>query len=210
MAFSGKDVSPEKHTGFTFKGREIILSKTRGSPPTAREKKGFYSEQKKIEALTIFAVTGNIAEVERLTGVTRFIFKKWQKEAWYQEVLEDLRAENDSTFDAAFTKILEKLIGAIDDRVVNGDFVVLKDGSLIRKPVTLRDAVGAMMITVDKRQLLRGKPTSRTETTSVEKKLEKLVEQFESLAKKGRPVAIVPDDQDMPEPLLAEYIEKGN
>lgn len=187
MAFAGKDVSEEKHTGFTFKGREIVLSKTRGAPPTGNEKQGFHTDKKRIEALTIFAITGNIAEVERLTGVSRHMFKKWQKEEWFHEALDDLRNENDSQFDAAFTGIIEKLIGAINDRVANGDFIVLRDGSLIRKPVSLRDVIGAMMITIDKRQLLRGKPTSRSESVTVENRLEKLVEHFESLAKKGRP-----------------------
>ena len=210
-----KDVTnPEKRTGFTFNGREIVLAKTRGAPPTGKEKPGFYSDKKKVEALTIFAVTGNIAEVERLTGVTRHIFKKWQKEEWFHEALEDLRNENDHQFDAAFTDIIEKLIGAINDRVANGDHVVLRDGTIIRKPVSLRDVIGAMMITIDKRQLLRGKPTSRSESVSVENRLEKLVMHFESLAKKGRPT-IKPASGDAltglgaPDPVLLEgtYVE---
>lgn len=207
MAFSGKDTSPEKQTGFTFNGREVILSKTRGAPTTGKEKSGFYSEKKKIEAITIFAVTGNIAEVERLTGVTRYIFKTWQRESWFHEVLEELRNENDHQFDAAFTSIIEKLIGAINDRVANGDHVVLRDGTIIRKPVSLRDVIGAMMITIDKRQLLRGKPTSRSESVSVENRLEKLVSQFENLAKKGRPTnapTAALEGLSAPDPVIVE------
>lgn len=196
-----------ENTGFTFKGKDIVLSKTRGRPPTGKEKPGFYSDKKKIEALTVYAITGNISEVERLTGVTRHMFKKWQKEEWFTQTLEELRSENDTVFDAAFTKIIEKLIGSINDRVDNGDFVVLRDGSLIRKPVSLRDVIGAMMITIDKRQLLRGKPTSRSESVSVENRLEKLVQHFESLAKKGRPKTAPTASQDglqAPLPLLVE------
>ena len=213
-----KDVSPDKKTGFTFKGREIVLSKTRGAPTTGKEKKGFYTDKKKVEALTIFAVTGNIAEVERLTGVTRHIFKKWQKEEWFADTLEDLRSENDHQFDAAFTSIIEKLIGAINDRVANGDHVVLRDGTIIRKPVSLRDVIGAMMITIDKRQLLRGKPTQRSESVTVENRLEKLVSHFETLAKKGRPTKETAPTTDVegfsaPDPVILEdtYVEdKGN
>ena len=189
MAFGEqKDVGQDKKTGFTFNGREVVLAKTRGAPPTGKHKSGFYSEKKKIEAITIFAVTGNIAEVERLTGVTRYIFKTWQREPWFHEALDELRNENDHQFDAAFTSIIDKLIGAINDRVANGDHVVLRNGEIIRKPVSLRDVIGAMMITIDKRQLLRGRPTSRTESVSVENRLEKLVSHFETLAKKGRPI----------------------
>lgn len=190
MAFDLKDVSPEKKTGITFGGREIVLAKARGGNTAGGrgEKQGFYSEKKKIEAMTVWAITGNIAEVTRLTGVHYAIFKKWQKEPWFQEALEELRSENDHKFDSAFTDIISKLIDAINDRVANGDHVVLRNGEIIRKPVSLRDVIGAMMITIDKRQLLRGKPTSRSESVTVENRLEKLVSHFETLAKKGRPI----------------------
>ena len=191
MAFDHKDVTnPEKRTGITFQGREIILAKTRGGNTAGGrgDKQGFFSEKKKLEAMTIWAVTGNIAEVTRLTGIDYSVFKRWQKEPWFQEALEELRNENDHKFDSAFTDIIDKLIGAINDRVANGDHVVLRNGEIIRKPVSLRDVIGAMMITIDKRQLLRGKPTSRSESVTVENRLEKLVSHFETLAKKGRPV----------------------
>lgn len=219
MSFDSKDVSPEKKTGFTFKGREIVLSKTRGNPEHFKNhKSGFYTDKKKVEALTVYAITGNIAEVERLTGVTRHSFKKWQQEEWYKEALDELRSENDSVFDASFTKIIEKLINSINDRVDNGDHVVLRNGDIIRKPVSLRDVIGAMMITIDKRQLLRGKPTSRSESVSVENRLEKLVQHFESLAKKGRPaVKSAPtshqDGLQAPSPLLVmdeDQPQEGN
>lgn len=212
MAFDHKDVTnPEKRTGVTFNGREIVLAKTRGGNTAGGKghKQGFWSEKKKIEAMTVWAVTGNIAEVTRLTGIDYAVFKGWQKEQWFQEALEELRNENDHKFDAAFTDIVAKLIDAINDRVANGDHVVLRNGEIIRKPVSLRDVIGAMMITIDKRQLLRGKPTSRSESVTVENRLEKLVSHFETLAKKGRPIKEVAPTADVaglsaPDPVVQD------
>lgn len=209
MALAGNDVSPEKKSGFTFQGKEIVLSKTRGRPARQRTSgAGLVEDKKRIEALTIYAVTGKDSEVIKLTGVGQKQLKSWKKEQWWQEGLEEIRNENDHQFDAAFTGILEKVIGAINERLVKGDEIVFKDGTRAMKQVSLRDLVGALAYTMDKRQVIRGRPTSRTETVSVDNRLDKLNNHFVELAKKQRkehiaPVA-APDAAGAPLPLLDE------
>lgn len=209
MVGDQKDVSPEKRTGFTHEGKEIVLSKQRGRPPTGRAaaNPNFFSDKKKIEAVTIYAVTGNVSEVERITGVSRATFKKWQQEEWYLQLIEQLRNENDGKFESVATEILNKLTDAINDRVERGDYVVLKDGSMIRKPVTLRDLIGAMMITFDKRQMVRGRPTSRSESVSIEGRLEKIIDQFTQLSKKSTADRSPVGTFETPQPTLVEETE---
>lgn len=220
MAFGNSPVDPSKKTGFTFQGREIILSKIRGRKQETRTQP-LNEDKKKIEVLTVYGVCGHMGQTAELTGVSVDTIRKWRKEEWFREGMEELRNENDIQFEGVFTKMLEKMVGVIDDRATNGDYVVLRDGTLIRKPVSLRDAVGAMMIAFDKRQMVRNRPTSRAETVSVENRLEKLVQHFTDLSKKTREerkeeLQVTPsttsDGQIAPTPVLegSTYATKGS
>lgn len=133
----------------------------------------------------MYAVTGNKTLVESLTGVSREVIGRWAREEWFQQLLDAVRAENDHAIDVKQTQIVSKALDQIEDRVENGDFHVLKDGQVIRKPMGGKDLSLVTAINIDKRQLLRGKPTSRTETTnvkSVEDKLEELATNFRRIA----------------------------
>lgn len=205
MGFVGKDVSEEKQTDFTFKGLPLLLIKTRGRPPSGKMavgKTGWWSEKKRIEATTLFAATGNFSEVSRLSGVPAQTLKSWSKEDWFLRLLEDIRAENDQQIDAKFSKIVNTALDQVLDRLENGDTVLLRDGSAVKKPIGARDLSQITSMNVDKRQLLRGKPTSRTEKISENDRLQKLENMFLKLAeKKTKPPEIIQD---------VEFIEVKN
>ena len=190
MSFKGADVSPEKKTGFTYQGKEIILSKTRGAPMHGIEKKqGWYPDEKRIEVATIYAVTGSKDRTGALTGVPVSTIGGWIHKTWFRDLLEAIRAENDYLIDAKTTEIVNKSLEAILDRIDNGDYAILRDGTLVRKPVGAKDLSLVTAINIDKRQLLRGKPTSRSEQIAPEqinKKLEDLAASFRKIA--SRPI----------------------
>lgn len=183
------NVGEDKHTGFKYQGKEIVLSKTMGAPHSGiATKPGWYSDEKRIEVATLFAVTGSKTRVEALTGVPRSTVARWLREDWFQSLLDAIRAENDQLLDAKMTEIVVKALDQIEDRVENGDYVVMRDGGLVRKPVGAKDLSLVQAINLDKRQLLRGKPTSRTEQVTnqtVEKKLLDLAENFRKLANRA-------------------------
>lgn len=195
MAFAGKDCSPDKKTGFHFRGKEIILSKTRGRPMHPHWKKGYYTDKERIEAVALYAATGSYPRVAELTGISAPTLRGWGKEEWFHTLLEEIRAENDQAIDAKFNDIIGKALDQLGDRVENGDFVLTKDGELLRKPVAARDLSIVTAINIDKRQLLRGKPTSRTEAVanqSVEQRLLTLANEFKKLTgRKPKPPEIV-------------------
>ena len=195
MAFAGKDCGPDKHTGFTYKGREIILSKTRGRPMHPHWKKGYYTDKERIEAVALYAATGSYPRVAELTGIGVGSLRKWSKEDWFGALLDEIRAENDQAIDAKFNNIIGTALDKLADRVENGDFVLTKDGELVRKPVGARDLSIVTAINIDKRQLLRGKPTSRTESIanqSVEQRLLTLANEFKKLTgRKPKPPEII-------------------
>lgn len=184
MAFELPSTPENKKTGFTYKGKGIVLSKTQGRPLTDHYKLGWYPDTKRIEVCTLYAVLGSVKKVSDLTDVSVDAIRKWRTEEWFKEMLEEIREENDEAIDAKFTSLVGKSLDQLDDRIDNGDHVVLRDGSVVRKPVGARDLALVTAINIDKRQLLRGKPTSRTESVTTEGRLANLAVQFAALAAK--------------------------
>lgn len=194
MAFQGEDCGPEKRSGLTYHGNEIILSKTRGRPVTglvARGiERGIFPEIKRVEAATTYAVTGSAPHVAELTGIPEATIRSWRKQEWFQAILKEVWSENNELLNTKLTNSIQKAQDLLDDRLDNGDTKVLKDGTLVRVPISGKDLSLITAINFDKRQILRGEPTSRSETVGpgekVVSKLEQLAETFKALANKTR------------------------
>lgn len=184
-----------RDSGYTFKGKPILLQKTMGRPKTGLVamgmEKGIYPEEKRIEVTTLYAATGNIKQVSEFTGVPVGTIKNWRKQIWFYELLKEIREENNEKIDANFNEIIEQALFQLLDRVKNGDFVFNAKMELVRRPLTGKDLSLVAAINIDKRQLLRGEPTSRSEAVRGEDekgltRIEKLAETFENLAKHGQ------------------------
>lgn len=186
MAFAHKGVSKEKRTGWMFRGREIVLTKSRGRPLNGIVKKhGYYPEEKKLEAAALYAMTGDPVRVHELCGVPTSALRGWMKQPWFQDVLSEIKQENNERLDAKLTEIVQKSQDLILDRLENGDYRVTKDGDEYRLPVGIRDLALVSAISVDKRQIVRNKPTSITQHQGGNTNtLEQLAQTFIELAQK--------------------------
>ena len=149
-----------------------------------RRAKGWYPEEKKIEVAALFAAgVSNSKELERLTGVKDTAIRKWKTEDWWPEMLERIHVAHDQETVSKFTKIIDNSLEQIQDRLINGDYIYdKKSGEIIRKPVSLKDATSTASVIVDKRQLLRGKPTSRSESVGTAERLKKLADEFKKFS----------------------------
>lgn len=178
-------LSDEKKTGWTYKGKEILLTRPMGRPKTGLTamglEKGIYPEETRIRACTLFAALGKVQEVSELADVPAKTINAWRKTQWWRDLLLEIREENNELLDAKLSEALELSLNLIIDRLKEGDFAFNKKGELVRKPVGIRDLSLVNAISVDKRQLLRGLPTSRTESVSGSN-LDKLAEAFTKLA----------------------------
>lgn len=195
-----KNVGDDKRTGFTFRGQNILLSKQQGKPKQGLIakgiEKGMYPEEKKIEAAAVYAATGSMIRVEEVTGVPMSTLKSWRASEDFQILLREVWEENNERIDAKFTEIIQKSLDQVIDRLDNGDFIVTRTGQLVRKPISAKELSLVQAINVDKRQLLRGLPTSRSESGNgaSEKtvvRLEKLAETFKNLAQYGRDPKVI-------------------
>ena len=185
------DLSPEKNTGYTFKGEPILLQKQRGRPvtggvPRAMEQ-GIFPQEKYVAAATLFAATGSVAEVSKLTDIPEKTLKVWIRQKAFKDLLNEIREENDEKIDVAYTEIIGSALEGLKDRLKDGDYVPNKFGDLRRVPVKARDLAATTATITTQRQLIRGKPTSRTEQVGDLKRLEMLAEQFVKMTQNSRP-----------------------
>lgn len=138
-----------------------------------------WSEQKKIEAVTTYLAVGKFPLVEAVTGVPRATLKQWRLQPWWKELEEDIRREDEYELDAKLSKIIDRSLDAVAERIEGGEFRIdPKTGQIRRVPVTLKDVHRVAVDLVDKRNLIRGKPTSRVEKTETVDTLAKLAAQF--------------------------------
>jgi hypothetical protein len=177
----------------------------RPGPPTDLEKrltgkhklqvpKNWWPEEKRIEVAALYAAGMTSAiELSRLTGVPKPTVLKWRGEDWWPEMLDRIHSSIDQDNVSKLTKIVDTSLDVIQDRLINGDYIYdKKTGQIHRKPVALRDANIVASTVVDKRQLLRGKPTSRSEKVNVDARLLKLAEEFAKFAQ-AKEITVEPE-----------------
>lgn len=165
-------------------GRPSYMTQFINGKTRLRRRAGWYPEEKKIEVAALFAAgMSNSTDLARMTGINAATIRDWRTSEWWPEMLEKIHAMHDEETVSKFTGIVDKSLEVIQDRLNNGDYAITKAGEVVRKPVSLRDAAVAGAIIVDKRQLLRGKPTSRSESVGVDARLSKLAEEFKKFSK---------------------------
>lgn len=172
-------------TGYFYQDREIALHKKVGRPlKTARHNTHWYPEADKIEAATLYAVTRDVERVHNITSIPRWAIRRWMNEEWWNNVVQQVRKEQNELLDAKLTEVISKTVDVIKDRVENGEvYVDRKTKEQYRVPVSVKSASIALEVTSKERHLIRGEATTRSETVGDDQKLQKLKDQFEKLAK---------------------------
>lgn len=167
-------------------GRPTTIQARRNSTPVRGKVQGnrkHYTEKEKMNAVCVFAVSGNSRRVAELTKIPEATIRQWKQTEWWQELLKRIHVEEDEELDTNLTKLVNKAVDAVNDRLEEGDWVYNpKLDKLIRKPVGIKDLAIVTAITIDKRQLLRGQPTQRVEKISQDERLLALQDKFRKFA----------------------------
>jgi len=149
-----------------------------------KNKHGFYPEEVRIEAVALYAAIGNAAEVARILGVQSTLIRQWKTLEWWDVMMRRVHLEKDEELDSKFTKIVDKAVDEINDRLENGEFVYnARTGETVRVKPKMRDVAMVAATNLEKRQLLRGQPTSRSEKIDVSDSLKRLATEFAKFSK---------------------------
>ena len=124
--------------------------------------------EKKIAAVTQYLVLGNMNLVAASTGIDAHLLRHWKMQPWWADTEREIRSTENIEIDNKLSKIVDRSLDVIQDRLENGDFIYnQKTGQIVRKQVNMRDAVIASKEMLTKRELLRGNATERKETTTI-------------------------------------------
>jgi len=109
--------------------------------------KGHWSPEKKIEVVTKWLALGNMRQVSEDTQVSYQLIRQWRTEPWWKEIEAEVRASRVHTVDTKLSRIVDKSLELLQDRLENGDFVLnQKTGEVHRKPIS---ALVANKVAVD-------------------------------------------------------------
>ena len=140
-----------------------------------------WSETKRIEVATAHAMGLKATMIEVATGVPAQTIRHWRMQDWFKDLVSEMQREEDIEVDAKFTKILNRALDSVVDRLENGDFMYdPKKQRFVRRPIYIKDAARVADLVFDKRNLLRGKPTTITaKQEQLTDRLSKIALEFE-------------------------------
>lgn len=163
-------------------------------------KNATWSVEKKIEAVTTHLALGNLRQVAAVTGVSHGMIKQWRIQPWWKELEAEIVASRRVAAATKLSKIVDKSLDVIDDRLDNGDFVYnSKSGEIHRKPVTLRDATTAANALMQRAAIIE--KLNRDEqvveaTQSIQEQLVSLAAEFAKMNKRDNSKAETIDFKD--------------
>jgi hypothetical protein len=96
--------------------------------------------EKRIEVVTKTLALGNMRLVAELTGVSYAIIRQWKQQPWWQELVDEIRASRNSALDTKLSKLVDKSLETVADRLEYGNVYMDKKGELQRKPLSALEA----------------------------------------------------------------------
>lgn len=144
----------------------------------------WWSDNKKIEVVTAFLITGKASLAAIATGVPDDTVRRWKQEPWWNELIEEIQTSSDIELDGKLQKRIEKALDLVNDRLENGDFFYdPRQGEFVRKPVNVRDGWKVASEMIDKRFLIRKFPKERVNQEGVQDILKNLAKEFADMAR---------------------------
>jgi len=126
-----------------------------------------YSDEQRMEVAVLYAVSGNAKKVSKDTGIPRTTIVGWKGQDWWQDAVEQIRAQNTDKALAKYAQMVDKAQDVALEK--------LPDASAAQASIIAATAT-------DKGRLLMNQPTSITgKSTSIDD----LAREFNKLANKN-------------------------
>lgn len=155
--------------------------------------KSKYPPEQKLRAVAAYVTYGDWKKAEKLSGVKWETIRWWQRDAtWWPSALAECRKQMNDKLDAAYGRVIDIAVGNVEDALKNGEEMFDRNGKPIldengnqrRKKVSASAQAIIAATFQDKRQILRGEPTSIAAKSQMDvindiaKRMEKISEQF--------------------------------
>ena len=189
-----KNTPPEKITDYSLNGQAVVVAPKRGKPKVYHNP-DYISQEKKIEAASLYAVLGDYEQVAQLAKIPEKALRALSKEVFWDEVIRQVAREGSEKMLAKINSTIELALGMLEDRILKGDCEIIpakpavigKDGNIMadatpaqeqRTPIKARDLSQIFHALTHQRNLMKGDPTQITQNSTTEDRLAKLQEHF--------------------------------
>lgn len=144
-----------------------------------------WSDSQKIEAVTTYLMLGTVRATAAVLKIPEATVLNWKKTDWWQELVKEIKAQENITLSNKLKKIVDKSIDLVSDRLEHGDFLYdQKAGKIVRKPMLAKDIHKIAVDMIDKRQTLEINENIVVAEETIQNRLEKLAKSFEEFATK--------------------------
>lgn len=168
-----------------------------------------YTDQDIETAATVYFLTGTAKATAEVLDISTSAIGKWLDHDIWIATITRLRRQHTDTLDVKLSYIINLAYDGVVDRLQNGDEVVTKDGTKVRKKMSGRDAAWIGSVLFDKRQIGRKLPTKIQEAGNTDEKLNQIAQRLADMAAaqqqhlppvdvtpRGAPIDIQPDDAE--------------
>lgn len=169
--------------------------------------------EKRIECVSKYLVLGNLSLVAQLTGVSIATLEVWKKQPWWADLTNEVKATRRVQQDSKLSQIVDRALDTIADRLENGEHVYdQKTGSIVRKPVALRDANNTANTLMQRQAILEKlsrEDNSNKETKTIQEQLSFLASEFAKFNKRQNGLATTVDYKEIEDDAVHEEWEEG-
>ena len=126
-----------------------------------------YTDEQRRQAVVAYQVWGSFSKIEQELGIPETTVGLWRRSEWWDQLAAEVCAEASNVITASVTRIAKSALEELEDRVKNGDAVLVKvhteegiQTEQVRVPMKGKDLAITAAIMIDKRQLMLSRPTS--------------------------------------------------
>ena len=172
-----------------------------------------WSEKQKFHAAATYLLTQNWVITSNITGIPTDTLKRWSKLPWWSDLLLEVKRTQRAEQKGKLTKLVEKALSVVEDRLDNGDFVLNnKTGQITRKPVNAIVANKILGDSFDRNILLEKfeqEEVKKVTETEIINRLSDIQKAFEEMAKKKIRAPVVIDATEIKENAIHEERKEG-
>jgi hypothetical protein len=144
----------------------------------------WHSEEDRIRVASVYAMTGNALRTSEITGINHATIRQWKTQPWWPQIIDRVRREHDDELDAKISKVIDKTLKEVEDRLDGGDYHYdIKTGEMVRVPMKGKEVAVVTSIMMDKRDNIRRKEATQQDEMSIKDTLKRIAESFAQLAK---------------------------
>ena len=143
-----------------------------------------WGDRQKQEAVEAYIMLGgNMKQTSIALNIPRVTLIQWSKTEWWKDIYEEVKQQDNIVLSLRLQKIVARSLDLVEDRLEKGDiFYDQKQGCVVRKEVSLRDAHQVFKDSFIVKEQIERPNTVSLDTESIGDKLANLAAQFEKLA----------------------------